>query len=150
MQKLHGSSIGGGVSPHDPNSSAPSQNQNPNSNDSWKAFEKGSEAGRLMAKLYGGAYKPAINYPVQKPRRQNKVNQPAWQPHNKGNTSVSKFSKSAASSVSAPRFPKTSGRSYAPVDLVPKRRSVDDCRAMIDDVEMRKSAYRPPNVNGFR
>jgi len=149
MQKLHGSSIGGGVSPYHPESSSRSQNQNPN--ESWKAFDKGSEAGRLMAKLYGGSYKPAINYPAPRSKRTKPVDQPAWRPSNKGNAVVSKFSKAAALSVSAPRFPKRhGGAAYAPVDLVPKRRSEGDCRSMIDDAEMRQSAYRPPNIAAFR
>ena len=105
MHKLHGSSIGGGVSPYHPESS---QNQNPNA-ESWKAFDKGSEAGRLMAKLYGGAYKPAINYPLPRSKKAGGVRQPAWRPSDKGNAIVSKFDKKAASKVSAPKFPKVRG-----------------------------------------
>ena len=43
----------------------------------------------------------------------------------------------------------SSGYTFAPVDFVPKRRSADTCRSMIDDAEMRQSAYRPPNVGSY-
>lgn len=56
---------------------------------------------------------------------------------------------SKALSVSVPKFQKKSQYTFAPVDFIPKKRAVDDCKEFLDDVEMRQLAYRPPNVNAY-
>ncbi|GMH78746.1 hypothetical protein TrLO_g1467 [Triparma laevis f. longispina] len=144
MKKLHGDAIGSD-SPFNAQTLQHSLN-NPNQ-ENWKNFEKGSEAGRLMAKLYGGAYKPQISYPTLKTKKA--VNNGAWQPSNKGNAVVSKFDKKKANKVAAPKFRQTSNYTFAPVDFIPKKRNADACQTMIVDAEMRQSAYRPPHMNAF-
>ena len=119
MKKLHGDAIGASDSPFDTNSLQRSLN-NPNQ-ENWKNFEKGSEAGRLMAKLYGGAYKPQISYPTLKTRKS--VDNGTWRPSNKGNAVVSKFDKKKASKVRSLQRPATLPRSNS--SLVPRcRRSL--------------------------
>jgi len=106
-----------------------------------------------LAKLYGGQYKPQIQYPtLKKKKKKGPMHSSGWHPTGKANNADPRRShvdKSKALSVSVPKFQKKSQYTFAPVDFIPKRRAVEECRQFIDDVEMRQSAYRPPNVNAY-
>ncbi len=104
-----------------------------------------------MAKLYGGAYKPVIDYPKPKGAR-SKPLPGTWNPTNKANNvdpRIGRFNKAKALTVKTPKFRGSRGHGYAPVDLVPRRRAQGDCRRDIEDAEMRNTAYRPPNMSAF-
>lgn len=59
------------------------------------------------------------------------------------------FNKSAALSVNVPKNFGRSDATYAPVDLVPKRRSASSCQSTLADFDLRDRAYRPPNRPAF-
>jgi len=81
MQKLHGDAIGSATTTTQYNSHIQSscQNAHPN-NDTWKAFGKDNQAGRLLAKLYGGQYKPQVQYPTMKKKRAGPMHNSGWHP----------------------------------------------------------------------
>ena len=160
LEKLHGDSISGGISRGFGEQATSSSSSSvggggpggPN-NENWRAFGNDSEAGRLLAKLYGGSYKPAINYPPLKTRKADDLQDRVWRPTDKANNvdpRLSKFDKGAANRVCVPKnFGRGDRHAFAPVDLVPKKRSGAECKATIADFEMRDRAYRPPNRAAF-
>jgi hypothetical protein len=105
-----------------------------------------------MHQLYGASYKPKINYPTLKTRKGGGPNNNSWMPNNKNSHAVdprtAKFNKQKALAVKVPKSKQTR-HGYAAVDLVPKRRSADDCNQFIDDINMRTSAYRPAHTQAY-
>eukprot|EP00592_Proboscia_alata_P001452 CAMPEP_0194380204 /NCGR_PEP_ID=MMETSP0174-20130528/43440_1 /TAXON_ID=216777 /ORGANISM="Proboscia alata, Strain PI-D3" /LENGTH=273 /DNA_ID=CAMNT_0039163441 /DNA_START=36 /DNA_END=857 /DNA_ORIENTATION=+ len=123
----------------------------------WSAFE--GEAGRLLARLYGGneQKKSQINYPQLKRRRNAQID------HKKGWVAVngkagSSDPRSASARSKTVAVPKVGGgdrrsnngrNSNAAVDFIPKRKSASSCKADIEKYEIRAAAYRPPHVHTF-
>ena len=107
--------------------------------ENWKSFDSSSEAGRLLAKLYGNQYKPQINYPTLKKRSTNTManKNNKWHPTGKGSVRgedprAAKFNKSKAMSLNVPRVGQRERMTYAAVDLVPKKKNAKDCQTAID------------------
>jgi len=129
------------------NSAGASQQEN------WKSFDSSSEAGRLLAKLYGNQYKPQIQYPQLKKRNPNSMpHNSGWHPTGKANNvdpRTAKFNKKKANSVNVPSVGRTQRQQFAAVDLVPKRKSAASCQAALDAAAPKMAAYRPPNMHAY-
>jgi len=127
-----------------------------NNQENWRSFDSSSEAGRLLAKLYGNQYKPAINYPTLKKRSTNSManNSGKWHPTGKGSVRgedprVAKFNKTKAMNVNVPRVGQRQRANYAAVDLVPRKKNAASCQLAIEDTMPKMSSYRPPHMHAF-
>lgn len=148
ISKLHGDAVGGNAMNGEQAAQGTTNQEN------WRAFGN-SETGRLLAKLYGGKYTPQIQYPELKSKKKKtggSLHSSGWHPTGKtGNVDPrrSHINKSKALSVSVPKFQRKAQSSFAYVDAIPKKRAAQQCKEFIEDVEMRKTAYRPPNINAY-
>jgi len=122
---------------------------------------RNTEAGRLMARLYNAPVTASsrINYP--KPKKRNKhhnksaitwSNEQQWRAVNSANTQCdprrSEFDWGKARNVHVPSFRKKF-KQPSKVDIIPKRKSAQECQENIQHHEMLREAYRPGNTSGF-
>jgi len=122
---------------------------------------RNTEAGRLMARLYNAPVTASsrINYP--KPKKRNKhpnksavtwSNEQQWRAVNSANTQCdprrSEFDWGKARNVHVPSFRKKF-KYPSKVDIIPKRKSAQECQENIQNHEMLREAYRPGNTSGF-
>ena len=135
----------------------------------WRAFRHDTEAGRLLARLYGNdcdannnrAYttKPKISYPKLKTkssginRDQVLRHDAQWRSVGAPNTrdpTEKRFDRAKAASVPVPKF-KSKQQTLAllpsPVDRIPHRRSQKLCSNEIANGHENRGAYRPPQQN---
>lgn len=126
----------------------------------WKVFDRKTEAGRLLARLYGISSKIGMDAPIQYPKlktRKSDLSTCQWKVgnnanHNPDSTVAAINSRIKAKSVHVPKvgksrksFGQSSYQNLALVDIIPKRKSVQKCREEILQTEERITAYRPPN-----
>jgi len=112
--------------------------------DNWRQFQ-GTELGGLMSQIYGNE-RPQINYP--KPKM--KPSKPAG-PFIPGgaNPDASDPRKSTKRSVSidVPKpSSKSTGRSYAMIDCIPRRKNENAIKSEIEEIKMKQMHYRPAYV----
>ena len=134
---------------------------------SLNAF-RNTEAGRLMARLYGHntatkrSAASQINYPVltnsknNRPKRNESTwrNEHQWRAVNSANRLCdprrSEFDWCKARSVHVPSFRRKLRQGYpSKVDIIPKRKSAQECQGDIQQHAMLREAYRPGNTSGF-
>ena len=136
----------------------------------WRAFRHDTEAGRLLARLYGddanrgnssvSAKKPKISYPKlhlkAKPSgcNQSPLHHAQWRsvgaPHTRDPTEK-RYDRSKAASVPVPKFKSKQqtlhASSCSAVDRIPHRRSQKLCSNEIAKGRANRGAYRPPRQN---
>lgn len=136
----------------------------------WRAFRHDTEAGRLLARLYGDAKnhgnssasaKPKISYPTLKPKSSgiNRNQAPLrhdgkWRSVGAPNTrdpTEKQYDRAKAASVPVPKFKSKQQtlHSHVPsaVDRIPHRRSQKQCSNEIAKGRANRGAYRPPRQN---
>ena len=135
----------------------------------WRAFRHDTEAGRLLARLYGDANhgnssasaKPKISYPKLKPKSPGINRNQAPLRHNAPWRAVGapstrdptekRYDRSKAASVPVPKFKSKQQTLHAPscsaVDRIPHRRSQKLCSNEIAKGRANRGAYRPPRQN---
>ena len=127
----------------------------------WKAFKKDSEAGRLLARLYGvegTGNKPKVSYPKLKPKRKGKGDDDSTLHHDSQWRAVGapqtrdpkekRYDRAKAAAVPVPKFGRKRPKRTAAVDIIPKRKPAASCKVEIDHQKQNKRAYRPPRQNG--
>ena len=142
---------------------------------SWKIFQRDTEAGRLLSRLYGcSPSQTKISYPKQRRRRvtsnekqtekTEKAAARAW----KTTYTVHTLSKSEEeekenerrnniSRALSMKIPKVGRQSttqkntidVAEVDLIPRRKTESGCRTNLDQVKFLNKKYRPPAAHAF-
>lgn len=125
----------------------------------WRAFRHDTEAGRLLARLYGNANnnntKPKISYPILKTKSGTNRNQPLhhgarWRsvgPPNTRDPTEKRYDRVKAASVPVPRFDRNKfkpGTLPSAVDRMPHRRSQKLCSNDVTNGRENRAAYRPP------
>jgi hypothetical protein len=130
----------------------------------WNVFGAGTEAGRLLARLYGdttstskGAVK-GVTYPKIKarpPGNRGTENRAQWKPSHGGkledNKKVPSFDKSRALSVNIPKVGRakkqTSDDAHGTevLGFIPKKKDQKSCEDEIRKSATLNHAYRPPN-----
>ena len=128
--------------------------------DEWRAFRHDTEAGRLLARLYGvdnRSNTTNISYPKIKKQLPNNQQQPLhhdaqWRsvgaPHTRDPTDK-RYDRAKAAKVPVPKFGRNkidSARSSA-VDRIPHRRSARSCSNEVANGRKQSGAYRPPRQN---
>ena len=124
--------------------------------DEWRAFRHDTEAGRLLARLYGVDNRSSttnIKYPKLKPNQQQPLHHDAqWRsvgaPHTRDPTEK-RYDRAKAQAVPVPKFGRNkidSTRSSA-VDRIPHRRSAQSCSNEVANGRKQSGAYRPPRQN---
>ena len=129
--------------------------------DEWRAFRHDTEAGRLLARLYGvdnRSNTTNISYPTLKAKQNpNNQQQPLhhdaqWRsvgaPHTRDPTDK-RYDRAKAAKVPVPKFGRNkidSARSSA-VDRIPHRRSARSCSNEVANGRKQSGAYRPPRQN---
>lgn len=136
----------------------------------WRAFRHDTEAGRLLARLYGGANhgnssvsaKPKISYPKLhlKPKpsgitcNQSPLHHAQWRSVGAPNTrdpTKKRYDRAKAASVPVPKFKSKKQTLHVPscsaVDRIPHRRSQKLCSNEIAKGRANRGAYRPPRQN---
>ena len=126
----------------------------------WRAFRHDTEAGRLLARLYGvdnRSNTTNISYPKLK-AKQNPNNQQQTLHHDAQWRSVGahtrdptekRYDRAKAAKVPVPKFSRNkidSTRSSA-VDRIPHRRSARSCSNEVANGRKQSGAYRPPRQN---
>ena len=137
----------------------------------WRAFRHDTEAGRLLARLYGDTNhgnssvsgKSKISYPKlhlkAKPSggitcNQSPLHHAQWRsvgaPHTRDPTEK-RYDRAKAASVPVPKFKSKQQTLHAPpcsaVDRIPHRRSQKLCSNEIAKGRANRGAYRPPRQN---
>ena len=131
--------------------------------DEWRAFRHDTEAGRLLARLYGVDNRSNtttnISYPKLK-AKQNPNNQQRPLHHDAQWRSVGahtrdptekRYDRAKAAKVPVPKFGRNkidSTRSSA-VDRIPHRRSAQSCSNEVANGRKQSGAYRPPRQNAI-
>ena len=126
----------------------------------WRAFKQDTEAGRLLARLYGveaGSNKPKVSYPKLKPKQKGRENgesnlqhKTQWRSVGAPNTrdpTEKRYDRAKAAAVPVPKFGRNKGKRKAEVDIIPRRRPAASCKVEIDHGKQNKKAYRPPRQN---
>ena len=135
----------------------------------WRAFRHDTEAGRLLARLYGDANhgnssasaKPKISYPKLKPKSSGIIRKQAplrhdaqWRAVGAPNTrdpTEKRYDRAKAASVPVPKLKSKQQtlHSHVPsaVDRIPHRRSQTLCNNEIAKGRASRGAYRPPRQN---
>lgn len=126
----------------------------------WRAFRHDTEAGRLLARLYGvdnRSNTTNISYPTLKAKQNPNNQQPLrhdaqWRsvgaPHTRDPTDK-RYDRAKAAKVPVPKFGRNkidSARSSA-VDRIPHRRSARSCSNEVANGRKQSGAYRPPRQN---
>ncbi|KAL9181965.1 hypothetical protein ACHAXT_012308 [Thalassiosira profunda] len=146
--------------------------QQSSSDDAWRVFDRDTEAGRLLSRLYGVSPAGRVSYPA-KPQRRRRVNnassdeagatqQARW----KTTHTVHGWSKEAeeekererkenisrALSLAVPKVGRSEQRHTGPsfgsgakISNVPRRKSALTCRNTIEEAAQKNRHYRPPN-----
>ena len=135
------------------------QTNDENNCDRWKAF-KNTEAGILLHRLYGNKHQSISKPTFRRKRRQSChqetraiVNEP-WRIVNSkpgfANPSNLKFDHIKAKSVKTPSFRnKSSFKQMYAVDLIPRRKSQQKCKVLVERQEELKGYFRPGNRPNF-
>lgn len=131
----------------------------------WRAFRHDTEAGRLLARLYGDANhgnsasaKPKISYPKLKLKSSGNRDQAPlhhdaqWRSVGAPNTrdpTEKRYDRAKAASVPVPKFKSKQQTLHVPsaVDRIPQRRSQKLCSNEIAKGRANRGAYRPPRQN---
>lgn len=109
-------------------------------NESWRAFDSDTEAGRLLRQLYGGRAKPVINYP--KVRTKKRAPAGAFIPGGGKVESDARKPKASNKKVAVPkRAP--SYEPVAPIHFAPRRKAAAEIEAELRKVDEEKQRYRP-------
>ena len=118
--------------------------------DSWKAFNGDTQAGRLLAKLYGGQKENKINYPVLKTRSrpQNAPFIPGGAKNVSANSRTKhKQTKITDRATNVPRMGVGHYKRPAAIDYVPKRRNEETIKEVSKQDE-RKYYWAPGVTKG--
>jgi hypothetical protein len=135
--------------------------------ESWKVFQRDSEAGRLLSRLYGlPPSQSKITYP--KLRRATSSDSPCDSASRKWKTTYTihtlskseekekenerKNNISRALSIKVPKVGRQSSineSSSLKIDLVPRRKTETGCRSSIEQVKFQNKKYRPPAAHAF-
>lgn len=121
----------------------------------WRAFKHDTEAGRLLARLYGvegSGNKPKISYPKLKSSSTKKQLQhdSQWRAVGAPNTrdpTEKRYDRTKAAAVPVPKFGRNKPNRTAAVDIIPKRKPAVSCKIELDHRKQRSEAYRPPKQN---
>jgi len=116
----------------------------------WKVFNDGSEAARLLSRLYGVSPSASdlITYPkVKIKKRQLPLR---WNAVSKDSSNNDKKNyKSNVRSLKIPKFGNArtnmNNSTLDLIDILPRRKKVQTCLQEIEKVDEMMSAYRPPN-----
>lgn len=130
----------------------------------WKIFGSGTQAGRLLARLYGvtPVNKSLINYPKlnrnNKPGPTDAIEQsrPHWRAVNaKSGSSDPRephFDKAKVTKLRVPKVgqKKTAARAHqSEVESIPRRKTRSACKLEVDKNSVLTAAYRPPSDNAY-
>ena len=146
---------------------------------SWKVFQRDTEAGRLLSRLYG--YPPSqskVTYPKQRRRRATDGDEQKKKPKEEANArgwrttyTVRTLSKaeeeekeierktniSRALSIKVPKVGRATGQrstlidgtTLAKVDCIPRRKTETGCRNNVEQAKFLNKKYRPPAAHAF-
>ena len=132
--------------------------------DAWKIFNRDTEAGRLLSRLYGVAPSGRVSYPKQR-RRRRRVTAKEEDNRNWKTTGVvqgwnktaeeekeqeRKQNISRALSLNVPKVGRSSSIVAAPssikIDMMPRRKTEVGCRNTIEEITHKQRLYRPPHL----
>ena len=142
-------------------------NSNESNGDAWKIFNKDSEAGRLLSRLYGVAPTRRVTYP--KVQRRNSTTdrgatadncnrkcswKTAYTVHGRDKAVEEmkererKENAAKALSLAIPKVGRGSATSVRKqiVDLMPRRKTEMGCKSTIEETILKKRLYRPPHT----
>ena len=141
--------------------------------ENWKVFDIGTEAGRLLSRLYGVStssnrdnhnnnnnnhhhHHPCIQYPKFKTKKFD-PNQQTWKVagighNNNTNPFSSSNNKAKKKQIQVPRVGISKRNHYssnkdtvAMIDIIPKRKNAHKCQEQLTQMEEMITAYRPPH-----
>lgn len=128
--------------------------------DSWGAFKRNTEAGRLLSRLYGveGDVSSQIKYPKlkTKPKTRNNTQDHRAEHENQWRAvgapgirdpKEKRYDRARASRLPVPKVSKQQVNHVPAVDAIPRRRSATSCNFQISEGRQNRRAYRPPHQN---
>jgi hypothetical protein len=143
--------------------------------ESWKIFQRDTEAGRLLSRLYGcPPSSQRVSYPKQRRRRatndgdkpsQNENTSKGWKTtytvHSLSRTEEDEKDKERKNNIAralSMRVPKvghyskrrsTDGSADAKLDQIPRRKTEAVCKTTVAEVKFQNKKYRPPVSHAF-
>ena len=146
-----------------------------NDEQAWKIFQRDTEAGRLLSRLYGcPPSQSKISYPKQRRRRatdnknqteeNEKVASRAWkttytvhtlskseeeEKENERRNNISRALSMKVPKVGRQTTLRMSTIDVAKVDLIPRRKTETGCRTNVEQVKFLNKKYRPPAAHAF-
>jgi hypothetical protein len=138
---------------------------------SWKVFQRDTEAGRLLSRLYGCTPSQSrVSYPSAKQRRrsteekQPNENPSKWKTtytvHTLNKTEEREKENERKNNITrallmkVPKFGQNVQRrtidgAYAKVDQIPRRKNVTGCINSVEEAKFLNKKYRPPAAHAF-
>lgn len=115
------------------------------------AFDQSTEAGRMLAAMYGGRKHPNIEYPKLHTKPSKGRNAENWRP---GGAKAGAIDPRDATrrrvAVAAPRVGGGPRRKqWSAIDLAPKRRAEGGIREELEKMAMQSAAYRPAHTHSM-
>ena len=134
--------------------------------DAWKIFNRDTEAGRLLSRLYGVPPSGRVSYPKQRRRRRRVTDSSTKEDNRNWKTTgvVQGWNKTAeeekeqerktnisrALSLNVPKVGRSSSIAAAPssikIDMMPRRKTEMGCRDSIEEITHKQRLYRPPHL----
>lgn len=133
---------------------------------SWKVFQRDTEAGRLLSRLYGCApSKSQVNYPKLRTRRATDGENRGWRTtytvhslskaEEEEKETERKTNTLRAMSMKVPKVGRAGERrtlidaSSLKVDQIPRRKTEAGCKSNVEQVRFLNKKYRPPAAHAF-
>ena len=138
--------------------------------DAWKIFNKDTEAGRILSRLYGIAPTKRVSYPKPQRRRattdgsvtvDNRIRKGSWKTtytvHGRDKAAEEekererKENTAKALGLAIPKVGRGSIRSNSKqtIEVIPRRKTEMGCKTAIEETLLKKRLYRPPHTRSI-